>query len=58
MQPPPSAELRGHCRGKIMSFKLPRHVVFVDTFPMTGSGKIRKVELREDARKRFAERAS
>jgi fatty-acyl-CoA synthase len=42
-----------HCRGKVASFKLPRHVVFVDAFPMTESGKIRKAELREDARKRF-----
>jgi fatty-acyl-CoA synthase len=43
----------GHCRGKIASFKLPRHVVFVDAFPMTESGKIRKADLREDAKKRF-----
>jgi fatty-acyl-CoA synthase len=43
----------GHCRGKVASFKLPRHVVFVDAFPMTESGKIRKAELREDAKKRF-----
>ena len=44
----------GHCRGKVASFKLPRHVVFVEAFPMTESGKIRKAALREDARKRFA----
>jgi hypothetical protein len=25
-------DVLGHCRGKIMSFKLPRHVVFVDAF--------------------------
>ncbi|MGE0718994.1 MAG: class I adenylate-forming enzyme family protein [Alphaproteobacteria bacterium] len=43
-----------HCRGKVASFKLPRHVVFIDAFPMTESGKIRKAELREDAKKRFA----
>ena len=47
-------EVLGHCRGKIASFKLPRHVVFVDAFPMTESGKIRKTELREDAKKRFS----
>jgi fatty-acyl-CoA synthase len=44
----------GHCRGKVASFKLPRHVVFVEAFPMTESGKIKKTELREDAKKRFA----
>ena len=43
----------GHCRGKIASFKLPRHVVFIDAFPMTESGKIRKADLREDAKKRL-----
>ena len=37
------------CRGKVASFKIPRHVVFVDDFPMTASGKIRKVDLREQA---------
>jgi fatty-acyl-CoA synthase len=48
-----AADVVGHCRGKIASFKLPRHVVFVEAFPMTESGKIRKADLRADARKRF-----
>jgi fatty-acyl-CoA synthase len=39
------------CRGKVASFKIPRHVLFVDGFPMTASGKIRKVALRADARR-------
>ena len=51
-------DVLAHCRGKIASFKLPRHVVFVDAFPMTESGKIRKAELREDAKKRFGKGAS
>lgn len=46
-------DVLAHCRGKLASFKLPRHVVFIDAFPMTESGKIRKAELREDAKKRF-----
>ena len=37
------------CRGKMASFKIPRHVFFVDEFPMTASGKIRKVDLRAEA---------
>ena len=37
------------CRGKMASFKIPRHVFFVDEFPMTASGKIRKVDLRGEA---------
>jgi fatty-acyl-CoA synthase len=50
-------DIIAHCRGKLASFKIPHHVVFVDDFPMTASGKIRKVELREDAERRAAERA-
>ena len=38
-----------HCRGKVATFKIPRHVIFIDEFPMTASGKIRKVALREAA---------
>ncbi len=41
------------CKGKVASFKIPRHVIFIDEFPMTASGKIRKVELREDATQRL-----
>lgn len=46
-------EVIAYCRGKVASFKIPRHVVFIDEFPMTASGKIRKVELRADAKERF-----
>jgi fatty-acyl-CoA synthase len=46
-------ELLAHCRGRIASFKIPRHVFFVDDFPMTSSGKIQKVKLREDAVRRL-----
>ena len=42
-----------HCRGRIASFKIPRHVLFVDDFPMTSSGKIQKVKLREEALRRW-----
>ncbi|MGH7786662.1 MAG: AMP-binding protein, partial [Candidatus Binatia bacterium] len=41
------------CRGRIASFKIPRHVFLVASFPMTGSGKIQKYLLREDAVKRL-----
>ena len=39
-----------HCRGRVASFKIPRHVVFVDELPMTSTGKVQKVRLRERAR--------
>lgn len=38
-----------HCRGKLASFKIPHRVEFVEDFPMTASGKIRKIELRARA---------
>jgi len=44
-----------HCRGRVASFKAPRHVAFVDEFPMTSTGKIQKVKLRERARTEWAD---
>jgi fatty-acyl-CoA synthase len=41
--------LREFCRGKIAHFKVPRYVKFVTAFPMTVTGKVRKVEMRETA---------
>jgi fatty-acyl-CoA synthase len=38
-----------YCRGKIATFKIPRHVIFVEDYPMTASGKIKKVTLKEMA---------
>lgn len=38
------------CRGRVASFKCPRRVFFVDAFPMTGSGKIQKYLLRDQAK--------
>jgi len=48
------ADVVEYCRGKIASFKIPRRVAFVDDFPMTGSGKIQKVKLRDEAGRRFS----
>jgi len=42
-----------YCRGKVASFKIPRHVQFVEDWSMTASGKIRKIELRETAKEIF-----
>lgn len=42
-----SDELREFCRGKIAHFKIPRYVKIVEEFPMTVTGKVRKVEMRE-----------
>jgi len=40
-------ELLDYCKGKIAHYKVPKYWKFVDEFPMTISGKIRKVEMRE-----------
>ena len=39
--------LREFCTGKLAHYKIPRYVQVVDAFPMTVTGKIRKVEMRE-----------
>ena len=36
-----------YCRGKISKFKWPQLIMFMDEFPMTGSGKIQKFKLTE-----------
>ncbi|WP_338669248.1 AMP-binding protein [Pseudodesulfovibrio methanolicus] len=38
-----------YCRGKIARYKIPKYVTFVDTYPMTASGKIQKYKLRDMA---------
>jgi acyl-coenzyme A synthetase/AMP-(fatty) acid ligase len=43
------AELIGFCREGLPSVKCPRAVVFTDGFPATGTGKIRRNELRQMA---------
>jgi fatty-acyl-CoA synthase len=50
-------EVFAFCKNRLASFKIPRHVVFVEEFPMTGSGKIRKMDLRADASRRFDQQA-
>jgi fatty-acyl-CoA synthase len=39
--------LREFCTGKLAHYKIPRYVHIVDEFPMTVTGKVRKVEMRE-----------
>lgn len=47
--------LRAFCTGKLAHYKIPRHLHLVDAFPMTVSGKVRKVEMREAAVRLLAE---
>jgi fatty-acyl-CoA synthase len=39
--------VRSFSTGKLAHYKIPRYVLLVDEFPMTITGKIRKVEMRE-----------
>nr|WSX76151.1 AMP-binding protein [Streptomyces sp. NBC_00899] len=46
--PPSLGEITAYCEGRLAHFKVPRHLRVLDAFPMTVSGKVRKVELRAD----------
>ncbi|WP_223554468.1 MULTISPECIES: AMP-binding protein [Lysinibacillus] len=41
-------EIRDYCRDKISRHKIPRHIFFIDNYPMTASGKVQKYRLREN----------
>ncbi len=41
--------VREFCAGRIAHYKVPRYVKLVDEFPMTVTGKVRKVEMREQS---------
>jgi fatty-acyl-CoA synthase len=40
-------EIREFCQGKIARYKIPKYVRFMDSYPMTASGKIQKYKLRD-----------
>ncbi|WFR74520.1 hypothetical protein P9209_10295 [Prescottella defluvii] len=46
-QPLDARTVREFCTGRLAHYKIPRYVHLVDEFPMTVTGKIRKVEMRE-----------
>ncbi|MDG2195753.1 MAG: acyl-CoA synthase, partial [SAR324 cluster bacterium] len=46
---PTTEELRLHCRSALAGFKVPKYYIFCD-LPKTATGKIRKVELRDQAK--------
>jgi fatty-acyl-CoA synthase len=41
--------LRTFCQSKLAHYKIPRYVILTDDFPMTVTGKIRKVEMRSES---------
>ena len=48
-EPLDAAALRAFASGRLAHYKIPRYVHLVDEFPMTVTGKIRKVDMREES---------
>ncbi|MBO2452942.1 AMP-binding protein [Actinomadura barringtoniae] len=48
-EPITDESLREFCTGRLAHYKIPRYVYLVDEFPMTVTGKIRKVQMREES---------
>ena len=48
---PSADDIRAFCIGKIAHYKVPRHVQFVQAFPMTITGKVQKFVMREQMKK-------
>ncbi|MEV0170141.1 AMP-binding protein [Streptomyces sp. NPDC050803] len=46
--PPTLEDVRAFCDGKLAHYKIPARVQVLDSFPMTVSGKVRKIELRQN----------
>jgi fatty-acyl-CoA synthase len=52
-------EIREFCKGKIAHFKIPQYLRFVDSFPMTVTGKIQKYVIRQsEIKERKLEKAA
>jgi fatty-acyl-CoA synthase len=47
-EPLDAAKVREFATGKLAHYKIPRYVLVVEEFPMTVTGKIRKVQMREE----------
>jgi fatty-acyl-CoA synthase len=52
-EPLDAEKIREFCTGQLAHYKIPRYVEIVDEFPMTVTGKIRKVEMREITSKKL-----
>ena len=40
-------DVRAFCTGSLAHYKIPRYIRLVEAFPMTVTGKVRKIEMRE-----------
>jgi fatty-acyl-CoA synthase len=48
-RPMTAADVRAYAQGQLAHYKIPRYVRIVEDFPMTASGKVRKVDMRKTA---------
>jgi fatty-acyl-CoA synthase len=48
-RPLTAADVRAYAQGQLAHYKIPRYVRIVEDFPMTASGKVRKVDMRKTA---------
>ncbi|MFC3532822.1 AMP-binding protein [Vogesella facilis] len=46
-------EIRAFCQGQIAHYKIPRYIEFVDSFPMTITGKIQKFMMRQQMKEKL-----
>jgi fatty-acyl-CoA synthase len=46
-------EIKAYCKGRIAHYKIPKHVWFVEEFPMTVTGKLQKFRMRDIAAERM-----
>jgi len=50
-------DIQDFCRGRISRYKIPKYVTFVQSYPLTASGKVQKYKLRELAAELFPDAA-
>jgi fatty-acyl-CoA synthase len=50
---PSEDDIRDFCKGQIAHYKIPRHIRFVQSFPMTITGKVQKFKIREAMQAEF-----
>ena len=49
------SDVKDFCRGQIARYKVPKYVAFVNSFPLTASGKVQKYKLQEQSVELFAD---
>ena len=48
------AEIRSFCDGQIAHYKIPKYIRFVESFPMTVTGKVQKYLIRQQMKDQLA----